>query len=222
MSPADRIQRTPASDHPLAAMLRDAAFGAPPPPDMEIEVLPAIPGASAAVVAFGGHVVVAADVPADWVASCCPPGDLVAPIRPAFLAMLSERCGCTDFSTTLTFALPPVEGIPDPPLAPARDLASARVARSLRVRTEVRAYETDDRSGLLVIGRGLAGRWEFGVEVRPEARGQGLGRRLAQAARRLVPTGQPLFGQVVPGNVASVRMMIGAGFPPVCSEVLLW
>jgi hypothetical protein len=206
----------------LAQLLRDAAFGTYPEPDLETEILPRPVGAVAAVVAFGGHVVVAADVASEWLTSQCPPGDLMAPIRPHFLASLAERCGCTDFSTTITFALPGMGGDPDPMLIPAAEHVGARVQRSHRVRTEVSVYETADHSGLLVVGRGLAGRWEAGFEVQPYARGKGLGRRLASAARTLVPDSEPLFMQAVPGNIPSIRTLIGAGFRPVTSEVLLW
>jgi len=71
-----------------------------------------------------------------------------------------------------------------------------------------------------MLGRGLAGRWEVAVEVAPEHRGQGLGRALARAAPALVPSGEPLFAQVSPGNVASVRAFLAAGYRPICSEVL--
>jgi GNAT superfamily N-acetyltransferase len=73
---------------------------------------------------------------------------------------------------------------------------------------------------VLVIGRGLAGRWEAAFEVAPEARGQGLGRALAAAALHLIEPGQPLFVQVAVGNVASLRAVLAAGFTPVGAEVL--
>jgi GNAT superfamily N-acetyltransferase len=206
----------------LAKLLKDAAFGAYPEPDIETEVLPRPMGATAAVVAFGGHIAVAADVPSGWVESQCPPGDLMAAFRPQFLAALSQRCGCTDFSTTMTFALPGLGADRDAMLVPVAEHLSVRVRRSYRVRTEVSVYETVDGNGLLVVGRGLAGRWEAGFEVQPHARGQGLGKRLANAARSLVPSSEPLFMQAVPGNIPSIKALIGAGFRPVTSEVLMW
>ncbi|NGN62857.1 GNAT family N-acetyltransferase, partial [Streptomyces sp. A7024] len=51
--------------------------------------------------------------------------------------------------------------------------------------------------------------------------GAGLGRRLAAAARRLVPDGAPLWAQIAPGNAASVRAFLAAGFRPVGAEALL-
>ena len=202
----------------LASLLRDAA----PEPDFEIELQPQPIGATAAVVAFAGHIVIGADVPLEWVSSYCPPGDLIGPIQPRFLAALAERCACTDFSTTVTFALLGLGNDPEGLLVPTAERTSARVQRSMRVRTEVRVYETVDHAGLLVIGRGLAGRWEAGFEVRSGAQGKGLGRRMAAAARGLVPASEPLFMQAVPGNIPSLRALIGAGFKPVASEVLMW
>ncbi|MGI5472606.1 hypothetical protein [Streptomyces sp. CA-132043] len=56
----------------------------------------------------------------------------------------------------------------------------------------------------------------------PEAaRGYGLGRRLAEAARRLVPADRPLRAQVAPANAAGVRALLAAGFTPVGAEALL-
>jgi hypothetical protein len=57
-------------------------------------------------------------------------------------------------------------------------------------------------------------------EVEPAHRGNGLGRRLARASRRLVPDGEPVFAQVSPGNAASLRSCLAAGFTPIGSEVL--
>jgi GNAT superfamily N-acetyltransferase len=79
-----------------------------------------------------------------------------------------------------------------------------------------------DGGGVLLLGRGLAGRWEVAFEVEPDRRDRGLGRALAIAARHLVPRDQPLFAQVTPGNVASVRVLLAAGYAPIASEVLLF
>jgi len=75
--------------------------------------------------------------------------------------------------------------------------------------------------GVVLIGRGIAGRWEVAVEVDEDQRGHGLGRSLARAARHLVPGGAPLWAQISPGNAASVRAFLAAGFQPVGSEALL-
>lgn len=45
--------------------------------------------------------------------------------------------------------------------------------------------------------------------------------RLALAARHLVPDGEPLWAQIAPGNAASVRALLSAGFTPVGAEALL-
>ena len=73
---------------------------------------------------------------------------------------------------------------------------------------------------MLLIGRGLAGRWEMAFEVDGDARGRGLGRGLAVAAPTLIPEGEYLFAQASPGNAASVRAVLSAGYSPIGSEVL--
>jgi hypothetical protein len=69
---------------------------------------------------------------------------------------------------------------PPPPDLPLVALASAgahpahrRVARALRYRDDVTAWETG--GCVVLLGRGLAGRWEVAVEVDPEHRGRGMG-----------------------------------------------
>ena len=73
----------------------------------------------------------------------------------------------------------------------------------------------------MLIGRGVAGRWEVAVEVDPRRRNQGIGRCAARAARHLVPAGEPLWAQISPGNVASVRAFLAARFVPAGAEALL-
>jgi len=57
-------------------------------------------------------------------------------------------------------------------------------------------------------------------EVDPSARGTGLGRRLAAAAPSLVPDAEALFAQASPGNAASVRSLLAAGYRPIGGECL--
>ncbi len=95
----------------------------------------------------------------------------------------------------------------------------ARIARALRYRDDVRVWQAD--GGIVALGRGVAGRWEVSVEVEPDFRGRGLGSRLASAARHLAPGGATVWAQIAPGNAASVRTFLRAGFRPVGAEALL-
>ena len=40
------------------------------------------------------------------------------------------------------------------------------------------------------------------------------------ASRRLVPPGEAIFAQTSPGNAASLRALLAAGFVPLGSEVI--
>ena len=116
---------------------------------------------------------------------------------------------------------------PEPPVTrPGNELVERpagehpRVLRALAHRTGVRVWTTPDGAALLTLGRGVGGRWEASTEVAPDARGRGLGTALAAAAPALVPDGAPLWAQVAPANVASLRSFLAAGYRPVCAEVL--
>jgi GNAT superfamily N-acetyltransferase len=102
------------------------------------------------------------------------------------------------------------------------DLADhPRVQSSAVYRNNLEVFSDTNERGLLIISNGLAGRREVAVEVEPEHRSAGVGRALAHAARSLCRPGEPLFAQVSPGNAASVRAYLAAGFRPICAEVLL-
>jgi GNAT superfamily N-acetyltransferase len=205
----------------LLQLLHDAARGTPPPADGLVEVWPAPPGAVDAVLGFTAHHVVAARVDPDLVAARLPDGDLSAPMGPAFLGWLGERLGSTPGSLDVVLAADGLGGPPPLELAPGVDLdRHERVARALRYRDDLQGWTAREGAGVLVLGRGLAGRREVAFEVDPAARNRGLGRLLAAAARHLIPPGEPLFAQVAPGNAASLRVVRAAGFRPIGAEVL--
>jgi hypothetical protein len=207
--------------HPLTRILRAAADGTLPPPDGEVEVVKAPPGPFDAIVSFTAHLVIAASVPKTDVHRHLTPGDTSNWMHPSFLMWLGDRLGSRPGSNDLVLAARGVDETSDLELCLATELGGhPRVREASRHRTDVRVYTDPDGLGVLVVGRGLAGRWEFAFEVDPEGRNRGLGRRLALAARGCVPEGEPLFGQVAPGNAASVRSVLAAGFRPVGSEVL--
>jgi GNAT superfamily N-acetyltransferase len=207
--------------HPLPGLLRDAATGRPPAPDGAVEVLPPLPGPVDAVLAFTAHHVVVADVEPRLVAARLPDGDLSAPMGPPFLAWLGERLGSRPGSQDVVLAAGGLGGQPPLELLPVTDPARhPRVAEALHYRTDVQAWTDRRQAGMLLLGRGLAGRLELAFEVEPASRGRGLGRLLVAAARHLAPAGEPLFAQVAAGNAASLRAVVAGGFRPLGAEVL--
>jgi GNAT superfamily N-acetyltransferase len=197
--------------------------GEPPSSDGLVEVVPQPPGPVAGVLAFDGHHVVAADVDAAWVHDQLPPGDLSAPLHPGFLGGLAARLDRPWDNVDAVFA---GCGEPGEPLLPLSeviaDLDHPRIARAYAYRRDATVYELPDGHGILIVGRGLSLRWEAAFEVDPRQRGRGLGRGLVRSALRVVPEGEPVFVQVAPGNVSSMRAVLAAGgFAPIGAEVLL-
>ncbi|MBY8878326.1 GNAT family N-acetyltransferase [Actinacidiphila acidipaludis] len=203
----------------LAGLLARAASGAFPPPDGSVTFLPQPSQRDAGVIAFTAHTVVFTDADHDQLRALLAPGDLGAPLCPPFLSALTERTGRRVDNVDLLTVAGPLPGPPPLELTETTDRAHPRIVRALLHRDEVRAWTVP--GGTLVIGRGVAGRWETALEVEPAARGDGLGRRLARAARHLVPGGTALWAQVAPGNAAGVRALLSAGFAPVGAEALL-
>jgi GNAT superfamily N-acetyltransferase len=205
----------------LLRLLHDAARGLPPPPDGAVEVWPPPPGPVDAVLAFTAHHVVAAAVDPALVAARLPSGDLSAPMGADFLAWLGRQLGSRPGSLDVVLAADGLGGPPPLALRPGADPdRHPRAARAARYRRDLEVWTDPDGTGMLVCGRGLAGRRELAFEVDPEARGRGLGRLLALAGRHLTPRGEPLFAQVAPGNAASLRVVEAAGFRPIGAEVL--
>ena len=95
-----------------------------------------------------------------------------------------------------------------------------RVQRARAHRRGVEVYGDDDRAGgarRRARRPARAVRRALGVST-PDG---GAGRRLIAAGLARLEPGEPCFAQVAPGNAASLRAFLAAGFVPIGSEVLL-
>ena len=206
----------------LAGILDAAAHGHFPPPDGAITVVSQPSHRDAGVITFTGHSVVFTDEDPRWVRTTLASLDcdeLAATMNPRFLAAFLNRTGrSTDTIDLLTVAT----SLPGAPLLELREIANPdhpRVLRARKRRDDVRVWAAD--GGVVILGRGVTGRWETAIEVDEEVRHRGLGRALATTARHLVPAGEPVWAQQAAGNARSVRVFQAAGFRPVGAEVLL-
>lgn len=171
---------------------------------------------SPAVLAFTGRNVVAADVDPEWVRRRVPAGDLSAPMSPPFLTELGDALGRRVHIVDALLLAPAADG--DPQVVQ-RQVEHPRVTRAQRYRRDLRTFTVD--GGVLALGRGIGDRWEAAIEVDPASQGRGIGRSLALAARSLVPAGAHVWAEVSPGNAASLRAFLAAGYRPVGAEALL-
>jgi hypothetical protein len=169
-----------------------------------------------AVLEFTAHAVVATDLAPDDVLALGfdAYGGIVSPDFLRWLAGPEGEIGCHD-------AVLVRDGTGGGRLPVRTDLDDhRRVVDSRRRRTSVTVYGNE--RGLITVGRGLANRWETSVELfstTPPARG--VGRTLITEAVRHVPTGEPVFASVAPGNAASLRAFLACGFVPVGAEVIV-
>lgn len=203
----------------LASILDAIAGGDFPPNDMRMTHVPQPSARDAAVVATTGHVVVAADIEPRWLAEHYPHGQPGEAFNPAFLGALETLTGRRVNNIDIMLIAAPRPGPPGLSLSAVHDQTHPRVRRAARYRDDLTVFACD--GGVLAIGHGLAGRWEVGLEVDPAYRGRGLGRAMAEAAAHLTPDGAPMWAQVAPGNAASLRAFLAAGYLPVGQEALL-
>jgi GNAT superfamily N-acetyltransferase len=204
---------------PLTAILDRIADGKFPPADGRMTILPLASSRYDGVLSFTAHAVIFTEADPAWVHSQLKGDSLAAPLSARFLHALGERTGKSSGSIDVVTLAEPLSGQPPIELTPEADPEHPRIARALHYRDDVRAWQGD--GGVVLLGRGVGGRWETAIEVDGDRRGEGIGRKLAIAARHLVPGGAPLWAQIAPGNAASVRAFLAAGFRPVGAEVLL-
>ncbi|MFI1015517.1 GNAT family N-acetyltransferase [Streptomyces sp. NPDC020965] len=206
----------------LTRVLEAAARGEYPPMDGGTTVIGQPNARDCGVLAFTAHSVIFTDEDPEWIRerlAATPSDPLAASAHPTFLAALLARTGRKLDAVDLLTVADALPGEPGVELREIEDPGHPRVAGALVRRDGVRIWAAD--GGVLILGRGVAGRWECSIEVDEEARGRGLGLELATAARQLVP-GDVVWSQQAPGNARSVRTFQRAGFRPVASEALLF
>ncbi len=199
--------------HRLVTVLEGAARGVFPAPDGRVEVLGPPTGPAMAVVAFTGHHIVAACAPEPWVREQLPDGDFLAPMSPRFLAALGRELGRRDDGVDVLLAAEGLAG--DAHLTETARDAHPRVLGANAHRDGVRVFEDATGTAVFILGRGLAGRLEVAFEVDEAERCRGVARRALREARRLAGPDRVLFAQTAPGNAASLRALLAAGFRPI-------
>ncbi|WP_371669048.1 GNAT family N-acetyltransferase [Streptomyces sp. NBC_00289] len=209
----------------MAQTLRDildaAARGVFPPADGGTTVVAQHSHRDAGVLSFTAHSVVFTDEDPAWVRRTLAEADcdaLAATMNARFLDAFVTRTGRRTDTIDVMAVGAPLPGGPQLALEEIGDPGHPRVLSSRRRRDEVRVWAAE--GGVLVLGRGIAGRLEVAVEVDEDVRHRGLGRALALAARHL-GGGEPVWAQISPGNARSMRAFQAAGYAPVGAEALL-
>jgi L-amino acid N-acyltransferase YncA len=73
-------------------------------------------------------------------------------------------------------------------------------------------YPDAGRADLAVISTGIGGLTEISFELEPGRRGSGAGAGLVRDVLGTIPDGEIAVAAVAPGNAASVRALLTAGF----------
>ncbi len=209
-------------DSRLREICEAAARGTFPPATWRLECLPRPQRLVAAVLAFTGHHIVAADIDEDQIRSHLDRHDTAAPFNPVFLTWLGHRVKARVGHIDVTLSRFG-SGLGDDWLRPVGDPPdNERVRRARQLRSDVSFLSPPDRSSVVTLGVGLAGRHELSMEVGEECdRGQGLGTRLVLAAVARIPADEVVFAGVAPGNALVVALPSSSRLPATRGRVHL-
>jgi len=202
--------------HPVGRLLVDAAAGSFPAPDGGWHRVPPWRDGVEAVLAFTGHAVLAVgdDVDDGTLAALAPDG-FGGAHHPRVVTTLAGA-GWVDALDAVLVARG--RGGPSS-LVERPDLSEhPRAVHARRLRDDVRVLGDADGRGFVTLATGLGGLTEVSVEAwRP---GRRHGRALIGAALAEVPADEVVCAGVAPGNAASLRAFLAAGFVPVASVQL--
>ncbi|MEM8619472.1 MAG: hypothetical protein AAGF73_07095 [Actinomycetota bacterium] len=200
--------------HRLAELLSHAVAGRYPDADGAVEFVEPDDAGTCAAVEFNGHAVVLShrnsgrllEFGADGFGGASRP-DVIRGIAGDEYAIGTHDVFLLSFGTGR------------PTLSERTDLEwHPRVQRSQRHRRDVHVFGDD--TGLVTLGTGLVGRLELSIE-RFEGAPAGTGQHLIAAGLGAAAAGQAVWAQVAPGNAASLRTFLRAGFQPIGAETLL-
>lgn len=212
------------TDHPLAQLLTAAAAGQFPDPDGGWRRVPPWRPGLEAIISFTGHSVFAVrpDIPGERLDSLGADG-FGGANDPRLISALAGPDGWIDCLDLLLAGRGTGRPETPPRLVVRPDLAGhprARFAAGVRDQARVLGYPDPARSALVTLSRGLAGLTELSFELEPARRGQRAGPDLISAALTAVPAGELTVAAAAPGNAASVRALLAAGFVPLGSVQL--
>lgn len=208
----------------MREILQAAARGSFPEVDGAVEVFPPGDDGHGAVVEFTGHAIVLADITSAELSDMGADG-FGGVSRPEIKLALAGAGGWVGTHDAVLVASGR-GGAGDGrsmrgPLGDRSDLEHhPRVVRSRDHRTHVTVHGDD--TGFVTLGFGLVGRREISVELLDAARpGRASGRGLIEQGLRHVPDDEFVWAQVSPGNAASLRAFLAAGFVPIGAETLI-
>ncbi len=201
--------------HGLGDVLRAAADGRFPAPDGSVDVVPPYLPRVEAMVSFTAHAVAATTLSRAALLAAGADGYAGATSAPVMAALAGPDGECDVLDALLVARGTGRTGLPERP-----DLADhPRVAYARGWRVDVHVH--GDERGLVTVSRGLGGLAELSFEVPSGGRGRGHGRALLHDALGLVAAGEPVLAAVAPGNAASLRAALAAGFVPIGSVQLV-
>jgi GNAT superfamily N-acetyltransferase len=206
--------------HPLGTLITAAADGGFPPVDGGWQrVTPWRPPLEA-VVAFTGHAVfaVSSDISDDLLTDLGADG-FGGAHDPRLVAALAGPDAWIDSLDVLLAARGTARSSR---LVPRQDLDEhprTQFAAAVRGNLEILGYPGTDESDVAILSTGVAGLRELSFEVAPERRG-GSGTALIEDALDAAAPGELVLTAIAPGNAASLRAALRAGFTPLGSVQL--
>jgi hypothetical protein len=210
--------------HPLAQLITDAVDGRFPPVDGGWRRVPVWRPDVEAVVAFTGHAVLAVDHEVtDARLTALGVDGYGGANHPRVLLEVAGPDGWIDSLDAVLARR--VEGARDvPPLIDRPDLGDhprAHFARALRDDVRVLGPADGSNGAVATISRGIGGLTEISVELDDAGRGRGGGAALVGSTVAAVSGADVVVAAVAPGNAASLRAFLRAGFVVVGSVQMI-